>query len=472
MPKTAVVLGGGFAGLSAAIHLALNHYEVSLLEQNESLGGKASEFRQDGFRFDTGPSVFTLNHVIQDLFKQADKPFPLTLEPLDLLCRYVFASGRVWDVYQDEAKTTAQLSSSEAKAYKALLQEAKKLYEASVATFVYGQNPTLFELAGYGLTRGLSAHPFKTLPQLLDSFGATGDLKQFFLRFATYFGADPYVSPAILHNICHVELGMGLSYPRGGIYKLVEAMQDLATDLGVSIKTSQRVKEIKSDRGFAKELVCEDEVFSADVVVSSLDIVRTHKLLGLATPLAKKPASLSGFVMLLGVEGQTEVAHHTISFAEDYEAEFEAIRQAKKIPDPTLYLNVSSKTEASDAPSGHENWFVMANAAALNAAEQPWSVEEEKAYAEHLMNIISGRGLAKKEQLSLKKSIGPNHLAKLAYRGSIYGSAPQSLSSTLRPAQSIKGIKNLALAGGTVFPGGGIPLAILSGKAAAEHLKA
>ncbi len=471
MPKTAVVLGGGFAGLSAAIHLALNHYEVSLLEQNESLGGKASEFRQDGFRFDTGPSVFTLSHVIEDLFKQAAKPFPLTLEPLDLLCRYVFASGRVWDVYQDEAKTTAQLSAGEAKAYKALLQEAKKLYEASAATFVFGQNLTLFDLANYGLRKGLAAHPFKTLPQLLDSFGATGDLKQFFLRFATYFGADPYAAPAILHNICHVELGMGLSYPMGGIYKLVEAMQELAIDLGVSIKTGQTLNKIKRNGSVIQELICQDEVFTADVVVSSLDIIRTHKLLGLTTPLAKKPASLSGFVMLLGVEGQTEVEHHTISFAEDYEAEFEAIRQAKKVPDPTLYLNVSSKTEASDAPPECENWFVMANAAALNETEQPWSVTEENAYAEHLMSLIVERGLAKKEQLSLKKIIAPNHLAKLAYRGSIYGSAPQSLTSTLRPAQSIKGIKNLALAGGTVFPGGGIPLAILSGKAAAESFK-
>jgi len=457
MPKTAVVLGGGFAGLSAAIHLALNHYEVSLLEQNDSLGGKASEFRQDGFRFDTGPSVFTLSHVIQDLFKQADKVFPLTLEPLDLLCRYVFASGRVWDVYQDEAKTTAQLSASEAKVYKGLLQEAKKLYEASAATFVFGQNPNLFELANYGLTKGLAAHPFKTLPQLLDSFGATGDLKQFFLRFATYFGADPYAAPAILHNICHVELGMGLSYPMGGIYKLVEAMQDLAIDLGVSIKTGQTVNKINRKGSVIQELVCNDEVFSADVVVSSLDIVRTHKLLGLATSLAKKPASLSGFVMLLGVKGQTEVAHHTISFAEDYEAEFKAIRQAKKILDPTLYLNVSSKTEASDAPARCENWFVMANAAALNEAERPWSLEEEEAYAEHLMNIIAGRGLVKKEQLSLKKIIGPNHLAKLAYRGSIYGSAPKSLTSTLRPAKINKDIKNLALAGETVITAGAIP---------------
>ena len=186
--KTALVLGGGFAGLSAAVHLALKGHKVTLLEQNPAPGGKASEFRQDGFRFDTGPSVFTLPHVIKDIFRDAGKELPVKLEPLDLLCRYVFSSGRVWDVYQDVDKTTAQLSKEEAKVYKNLLLEAKKLYEASASTFVYGQSPSLLDLARYGLRYGLSAHPFKTLPQLLDSFGAEGDLKQFFMRFATYFG--------------------------------------------------------------------------------------------------------------------------------------------------------------------------------------------------------------------------------------------------------------------------------------------
>ena len=220
--KSVLVLGGGFAGLSAAIHLALAGCEVTLLEQNPSFGGKAGQFEKDGFRFDTGPSVFTLPHIVEKIFADAGEALPFELKPLDLLCRYLYPSGRVWDVYSDVERTTAQLSSQEAEVYRRLLAEARKLYEAAAPTFVFGQSPTRLELLRYGLRHGLAAHPFKTLEGLLDSFGARGELKQFFLRFATYFGADPYRAPAVLHNIAWAELGLGVSYPTGGIYAVVE----------------------------------------------------------------------------------------------------------------------------------------------------------------------------------------------------------------------------------------------------------
>ena len=174
--------------------------------------------------------------------------------------------------------------------------------------------------------------------------------------------------------------------------------------------------------------------------------------------------------MLLGHKGESEHKHHTISFSAAYEKEFAAIRRGELPTDPTLYLNISSKTDPEDAPAGYENWFVMANAPALNAAEEPWTHEDEDQYAEHLLELMQERGLAARNKLELKQIIGPNKLAKFAYRGSIYGTAPHSLLRTLRPSQRIKGIDNLALAGGTVFPGGGIPLALLSGKAAAALL--
>lgn len=466
--KTALVLGGGFAGLSAAIHLALQEFNVTLLERAPTLGGKASEFRQDGFRFDTGPSVFTLPHVIEDIFKAAGKPLPIKLEPLDLLCRYIFPSGRVWDVYHDLERTTAQLSQEEATVYTQLLNEARRLYEISANTFVYGQAPSLLDFASYGLKHGLSAHPFKTLPQLLDSFGATGELKQFFMRFATYFGADPYQAPAVLHNICWVELGMGVSYPTGGIYSLINALQDLAQGLGVNIQTNTTIEKLERSSNHVTKVVTNQGDFSADAIVSSLDIVRTHQLLNLSTPLTKKEPSLSGFVLLIGVKGKTKIQHHSISFAADYKREFDAIAQGKLIQDPTLYLNVSSKTNPNDAPEACENWFVMANAPALNANEKTWTTEQENTYAQHILSVLEERGFAKKNQMEIKRIISPNTLAKFAYRGSIYGSAPHSLTSTIRPQQNIRGINNLVLAGGSVFPGGGIPLAMLSGKAAVE----
>jgi phytoene desaturase len=465
---SAIVLGGGFAGLSAAITLAAAGMPVTLIEQRETLGGKASEWRQEGYRFDTGPSVFTLPQVLTGLFEAAGQPCPLQLTPLTRLCHYRFASGRRWDVYHDIQKTTEQLSVSEAASYQRLLAVARTLYDTSAPTFVYGSEPGLSELLNYGFRHGLKAHPFKTLPQLLRHYGAAGELEQFFLRFATYFGADPYRAPAILHNIAWVELGLGVSYPSGGIYAVVEALTSLAKTLGVEIHTATQVKGLELTDQHVRKVLTGRGVYQADWVVSNLDIIRTHALLGRTAPQTSRQPSLSGLVLLLGVEGQTDdTGHHTISFSGDYPAEFRAIAQGRYASDPTLYLNISAKTEAQDAPENCENWFVMANAPALPHSGHP---PDEAAYAEHIVEVLERRGLLERRRIRFKKILGPNYLGTLAYRGSIYGTAPHSLLTTLRPSQQLRGVRNLFLAGGTVFPGGGIPLSLLSGQTAARRI--
>ncbi len=463
--KRALVLGGGFAGLSAAIHLALQNIEMTLLEQHPTLGGKAGRFEQNGFRFDTGPSVFTMRWVIEDIFKAAGRELPFVLKPLEPLCRYLYPSGRVWDVYQDVDRTVSQLNAKEAKAYIALLGEAKRLYEAAAPTFIEGQAPSYLELARYSLQHGLSAHPNLTLPQLLAAYEASPDLTQFFLRFATYFGADPYRAPAILHNIAWVELGLGVYYPQGGISAVVGALEHLAKDLGVDIQTSVTVERLEQQGNKVTHVHTNQGVFQADAVVSSLDILRTHRLLGRETKLARLEPSLSGFVLLLGIEGNTpELSHHTISFSNDYKSEFAAIREGSVAVDPTLYFNISSRSEMADSPHGHENWFVMANAPALRDT-QTW---DEQSYSEHLLDVMLARGFNIRSRIRLQHSLSPKHFATFAERGSIYGNAPNSLLTTLRPKQTLPNLSNLFLAGGTVYPGGGVPLALLSGKAAAE----
>lgn len=463
------VLGGGFGGLAAAIALAAAGQPVVLLEQRATLGGKAGEWRAGGFRFDTGPSVFTLPAVLGELFAQAGRPLPLTLTPLSVLCDYHFASGRRWRVYRDPLATTAQLTSSEATSYRALLELARRLYEAAAPTFVYGDPPTPLELVRYGLRHGLAAHPLKTLPQLLSRYGATGELAQFFLRFATYFGANPYRAPAVLHNIAWVELGLGVSYPEGGIYGVVRALEQLARELGVEIRTGVQVTGLALSGRRVRQVVTDGGALAVEGVISNLDIVRTQMLLGRRPPQARRPPSLSGLVLLLGVEGESSLRHHTISFTGDYPAEFAAIERGRLAEDPTLYLNISCKSDPADAPAGCENWFVMANAPALPLSGSP---PDEAAYAAHLIDILARRKLLSPKQIRLQRVLGPSYLAALGYRGSIYGTAPHTLLATLRPRQTLAGIDNLALAGGTVYPGGGIPLCLLSGQAAARQLLA
>ena len=229
----ALVLGAGFAGLAAAIELALHGAEVTVLERAADPGGKAGEVREDGYRFDTGPSVVTLPDVIAAPFHDAGRELPLELRPLDPPARYRFASGRVLDVRRDVDATTAQLSAAEAHAYRTLLDEARALYEAAAPTFVHGPPPGPARLLRYGLRHGLRARPWAKLPDLLARHGATGELRDLFLRFATYFGADPFQAPAVLHNIAWVELGLGVVAPQGGVAGLVRASAQLARELGV-----------------------------------------------------------------------------------------------------------------------------------------------------------------------------------------------------------------------------------------------
>lgn len=465
--RTALVLGGGFAGLSAAIHLALEGLQVTLLEQLDEVGGKAGEFVQDGFRFDLGPSVWTLPEVLYEPFVRAGET-PPELVPLAPLCRYLFPSGRVWDVSTDPEATAAQLSAEDAGVYLRLLREARTLYEAAAPTFVFGAAPGPRELLRYGLGGGLKAHPGRRLPELLRAFGATGDLETFFLRFATYFGADPYRAPAVLHNIAWVELGKGVFYPVGGIKGVVRALRQLAESLGVRVHTGVTVERLCRARGRVREVLTDAGAFSAEVVVSSLDLVRTHHLLGERTPAERLEPSLSGFVLLLGLDGLTPgLGHHNISFPSDYRAEFEAVRRGELAADPTLYLSISSKTKPDDAPPGDENWFVLVNAPALSR-EKPldWTAESPR-YADHLLEVLARRGFDVRGRIRVQKTFSPDYLGRLAHRGAIYGAAPHSLLGTLRAKQTVRGLKNLVLAGGTVHPGGGIPLALLSGKHAA-----
>ena len=167
--------------------------------------------------------------------------------------------------------------------------------------------------------------------------------------------------------------------------------------------------------------------------------------------------------MLIGVNGESLLPHHTISFSPDYPAEFAALDAGHLANDPTLYISIGCKSNPAEAPEGCENWFVMANAPALGE-----TTLDQKAYADQILKVLESRSLLKREQVRFVRVLSPQHLAKFSEHGSIYGHAPHSLLQTIRPAQKIRGIDNLFLAGGSVHPGGGIPLSLLSGKAAAN----
>ncbi len=466
-PHVAVV-GGGFAGLAAAIDLARSGARVTLLERADEVGGKAGEWRAGGFRFDVGPSVFTLPDVVDALFRDAGRERPFELEPLAPLCRYRYPSGRVWDVYSDLDRTLEGLDAQEGVAYRRALATARRLYEDAAPTFVRGPAPGLARLAAYGVRHGWRAHPGRTLPDLLAALGVRGDLLPFFLRFATYFGGDPYRAPAVLHNIAWVELGLGVTLPVGGVHGVVRALRALAEELGVEVRTGVAVEALPVRGGRVREVATDRGPLAVDAVVAAVDRRWALAWLGRPTPERRHP-SLSGTVALLGVRGATpELSAHTILFPADYAAEFEDLRAGRHPGDPTLYVHASSKGDPADAPVGHENWFVMANAPALPPGVPERA--EDAAAARRLRTTLAARGFDPTGRVVVERDVVPSELARFGDRGAIYGAAPTTLASTLRPGPTVRGVRNLRLAGGTVHPGGGMPLALLSGRNAAADL--
>ncbi|MEJ2288992.1 MAG: FAD-dependent oxidoreductase, partial [Deinococcales bacterium] len=303
-------------------------------------------------------------------------------------------------------------------------------------------------------------------------------------------------APAVLLNIAWAELGLGAVRLDGGVHALVRALAARAGELGVRLCTGAEVEGLVLERGRVRAVQASGATLEVDAVVSAAERTVSYALAGSRPPPERAPPSSSGFVLLLGVEGSDPGGPlHTVLFPRDYRAEFDDLRLGRLPTDPTLYVHVGARSGGADAPPGHENWFVMVNAPPLSegagddpvaAALPPSSgyappdlpplldpdgtpaTAAETAYAARVLAALEVRAGLSRRRLRVWRLVGPRQLAATGHRGSIYGSAPAGLLGALRPAPRVPGVTNLALAGGTVHPGGGIPLALLSGRHAAD----
>ena len=313
------------------------------------------------------------------------------------------------------------------------------------------------------------------------ALSASPHLRQLLGRFATYVGASPYLAPATLNVIAHVELSGGVWYPQGGIYAIADGMRRLARELGIEIRTGSQVEQIKhAADGQVTGLRVDGQTLPTNTIISNVDVATTYERL-LPTSgqqdkrlrkLQTAEPSCSGFVMLLGVKGSyPQLAHHNILFARDYPAEFDAIFKQGVMPDdPTIYITATSKTDPCHAPEGHENWFILINAP---PAGSNWNWEEKTAvYRNHILNkLATDWHIDIRDKIAYEKLLTPVDLQAMsgAYRGALYGpSSNDMMAAFKRPHNRAKGYNGLYFTGGTTHPGGGVPMVTLSGKVAAE----
>ncbi|NDK54914.1 1-hydroxycarotenoid 3,4-desaturase CrtD [Pontibacter fetidus] len=481
---TAAVIGAGIGGIAASIRLAVKGYDVTVFEANESFGGKMHEFWLGNYRFDAGPSLFTLPHLVDELFTLANRnPADyFTYTRLDPITHYFWPDGSTLKAYADPEKFASEAEKQlgvPQQTVRQALNKSARLYKGTADTFLH---KSLHKLDTY-----LSADVLKSL-QCLPDLGLTTTMHeanyslfkdtrfvQLLDRFATYNGSDPYQAPATLNIIPHLEHGIGAFYPKGGIYSIAASLVKLAEELGVEFKYNEKVKQITVRGSKVTGLQTAKAKYSADVVVSNMDVMPTYRKLLPGQPAPEttlqQPRSSSALIFYWGIKKEFPQLHlHNIFFSQDYKTEFEHIFQHKTIsPDPTVYVNITSKLEPQDAPAGSENWFVMVNVP--HNQGQDWQ-ELTAVIRETVIQKLSKqlntdiRALIEQEQVLDPLTIESR---TSSFAGALYGSSSNNrLAAFLRHPNFSNKLKGLYFCGGSVHPGGGIPLCLLSAKIVAD----
>ena len=481
---TARIVGAGIAGIASAIRWARKGYAVHVHEANSYPGGKLSQFQLGDYRFDAGPSLFTLPFLVDELFTLCGE------DPRDHFnylkkteeCRYFWDDGTRLTAHSDPAEFASEAErvlGEPAAHVRAHLDLARRQYEATKGLFL---ERSLHKASTY-LRRdalpALAALPSLKLTQTMHAVHAqrfrSPKMVQLFDRFATYNGSTPYQAPGTLAMIPHLEFGFGTFVPFGGMVAITESLVALAERQGVQFHYGQRVERILVANRRATGLLVGGTELPADVVVSNMDVTPTYRRL---LPDLKAPEktlsqerSSSALIFYWGVRREfPELDLHNILFANDYEAEFRDLFERKTLhDDPTVYIHITSKDLEGEAPVGGENWFVMINAPADYG--QDWALWRATARASVLAKIERALGIDVAPFIEVEEVLDPPTIQSRtgSYRGALYGaSSNNAMAAFLRHPNFHRQIPNLFFVGGSAHPGGGIPLCLLSAKIAAD----
>lgn len=484
-----VIIGSGIAGLASAVRLQAMGFKVTVLEANAYFGGKLTEFTQHGFRFDAGPSLFTLPQLVLELYdiaKQNKNNFEYL--QVEKACNYFYEDGTRFTAYHQPEKMANELNQklglTNPKPFFQYLKNAKFRYKTTTPIFIESSLHKVKNFLNFATLKGILSIPklnlFNSMNHENEQIFSDKRLVQYFNRFATYNGSNPYQSPALLNMIPHLESNIGTFFPKNGMHQISQSIYQLALDLGVNFEFDKKVSEIvlNENKRQVKGVKVGEEFYEADIVLSNMDIYATYKRL---LPKVKHPEKIlvqekssSALIFYWGINKQfAELDLHNILFTENYQEEFDCIFSKKTIyADPTIYINITSKYKPDDAPAGCENWFLMINTP--NNQGQNW----DELIAEARKNIVSKLNRLLKTDIEkyivTENILDPRSIESKtsSHLGALYGNASNNrYAAFLRHKNFSSDIKGLYFCGGSVHPGGGIPLCLNSAKIAAGLIK-
>ncbi len=473
-----VVIGAGIGGIASAIRLALKGHSVTVCEKNSFPGGKMSELRQGKYRFDTGPSLFTLPGLLDELFILAGKnPSDyIQYQKLDIICKYFYPGGLVINTYQDIEKLEAEFQDKmglKPGKIRRFLNKSKTIYELTSDLFLFS---SFHHISTFISRRFLKAilqwwklDAFRTMHGANASWFGEERIVQLFDRYATYNGSNPYKAPATLNVISHLEHNLGAWFPEKGMYEIIRSTTRLAGELGVRFMFQSPVERIITHKNKIRGVVVEGEVQLCDIVVSDTDVLKAYELTSkkIAPKYMKHERSTSALIFYWGVNKQfPELELHNILFSGNYRDEFDHLFRLKSVcHDPTVYIFISSKIVPGDAPDGCENWFVMINVPENTGQDWDSIISDARIQIIHKINAMLNTSID--QHIEHETVFDPRIIESRtsSVNGSLYGNSSNSkFAAFSRHPNSSKKIRGLYFAGGSVHPGGGIPLCLSSAK--------
>jgi 1-hydroxycarotenoid 3,4-desaturase len=483
-----VVIGAGIGGLAAALRLAARGVRVTLLERRSGPGGKMREVMVDGVAVDSGPTVVTMREVFEELFDAAGASLSehVGLRPAEILARHAWSDDERLDLYADIERSVAAIGdfagAAQARLFREFCARAHDMYRTLEQAFIHEAEPTPLSLVlDSGLIPVARLKPYSTLWQDLGRFFPDPRLRQLFGRYATYVGSSPFRAPPTLGIVAHVELD-GVWMVEGGIGRLPDACAGLAAARGVELRYGCTVAEVEVQHGRAAGARLTDgERIAADAVLCNADsaalaaglfgrrpsrAVRRH-------PLSARSLSAVTFSVNAPTSG-FPLVRHNVFFSRDYAAEFEAIFGQGQLPvEPTVYVCAQDRGDGGSGPGGPERLLCLVNAPPRGDI-RPFEPGEIEQCEEHTFNLLARCGLQVDLTPERRVITTPTDFERLfpATGGALYGRTSHGWQGPFSRSGARSKLPRLYLAGGSVHPGPGVPMAAISGRLAAEAVLA